>query len=295
MVRPSEGAHLGRRPDVGAKALGGRQIAVVGRVLGSFVAADVTLPEETACAPLAAMQVRLSFLDELAERGFTPRIGEGHREIGQVRIPADAPRGSHEGPGARRAEALVIERVRLRVEHLLRTFVMRIEVRPRHGPRLDARLVDERVLVLANEDVGVDQRPAAESARDEASEVAERPDVVHAVAALARIPERSAELVRRTRKVAWSVGLATFEKADPASRLAQAMSHDRPTEARSDDPRIETLDGFIGHVLVTSRGLVDSGSTSRERMAYMPAGTAGSACPVNCAAPARRATAADSR
>ena len=56
---------------------------------------------------------------------------------------------------------------------------MRLEIGPRHRPRsgVSVYLGLEPVLVLANEDVGVDQRPAAESGGDDRVDVGERPHV----------------------------------------------------------------------------------------------------------------------
>src|SRR5438552_2862979 len=67
-------------------------------------------------------------------------------------------------------------RVRRCAEHLLVPLVVRLEVVARYGPRL-VLVVDERARVLAEDDIRVDERAAAEPARDDPADAAKRPDV----------------------------------------------------------------------------------------------------------------------
>ena len=141
-------------------------------------------------------------------------------------------------------------RVRRRAEHLLDPVVVRIEVGPAQRPALvaaarDRRLVHEPLLVLAEQDVRVDQRPAAETAGHHALEAAERPDVEETLQALARVPEVAAHRGRGAGEAARRVGLPALQQHDRAAGLGQSVRGDRAAEPGPDDHRVRVL-GVLG-------------------------------------------------
>ena len=95
-------------------------------------------------------------------------------------------------------------------------------------------LVDEPLLVLAQQHVGVDQRAAAQAAGDHAVDALEAPDVEQAVAALAGLPEvaRPCALGVRGKLPGW-VGAAALQDDDRAAGLGQPVGRDGAAETRS--------------------------------------------------------------
>ena len=131
-------------------------------------------------------------------------------------------------------------------EHLLDPVVVRVEVGAAQRPALVAaarhrRLLHEPLLVLAQQDVRVDQRAAAETAGHHALEAAERPDVEQALHALARVPEVAAHRARGAGEAARRVGLAALQQDDGAARLRQPVRSHRTAEPGPDDHRVRVL------------------------------------------------------
>ena len=143
-----------------------REVVEVERVLRTEVATDVALADEPARVAVYAVQI-LVVLDSLAGNRRPARIGERDREVRQLPRNAQALTDLAHRLGLRcRRVWLVLERVALRSDHLLDGVVMGIELLARHRP-IDAVVMYEPVGVLPQQDVGVDDRAAAETARDE--------------------------------------------------------------------------------------------------------------------------------
>ena len=200
-----EFAHFAQRADVGSESRCRREIVVVERVLAAVVAADVAFAAQPTRVARAAVQVGVLFFDRLARDRVFARVGERDRQVGQEPVQAEFARRFLEGARLRDCGVwLVRQRKGLRVEHLLDAVVVRLEVVARDGPVLEAAvgqvLFDEPALVLADEHVGVNQRPAAQSAADQRLDALERPQVEHAVQAGARVPEIALRPIGRARK-----------------------------------------------------------------------------------------------
>ena len=107
-------AHVGQRADLGAVVLGVREVVVVERVLATVVAADVALAAQLARRARAAVQVRELLDDRLARHRRPVRVGEGHRQLGQVPLEAVGLGRLLEGDRlGRRGVRLVVERIPL--------------------------------------------------------------------------------------------------------------------------------------------------------------------------------------
>jgi hypothetical protein len=119
--------------------------------------------------------------------------------------------------------------------------VMGLEVGVGDRPAL-VLVVDERGFVLAQRDVGVDERAAAQAARDDRAEAGEAPHVPQPVEAVARPPERvAADLARRARERARGIRPAALEQQHVATPLREPARRDRSTEAGADDDRVVGL------------------------------------------------------
>src|SRR5205823_11536153 len=127
--------------------------------------------------------------------------------------------------------------IELGTEHLLGRIVVRLELGPRDWPRdrLARTLGDEPLLIFAQQNVGVDERAATESAGDQSFHPAERPDVEHAVKALVRIPEILLQAVWRAGKRIRRVRLSALEHADAHPGFGQPIRHHGAAESRADD------------------------------------------------------------
>ncbi len=250
-VQRGDAVHLGERPDVCALEGGGRQVVVIQGVLRALVAADVALAAEPAREPGRPVDVAVRrLLDQLLRLGSaTGARSERHRER----------RLDHLQPErlCRLAQRLRFRQIRVgvrrRSHHRLDRVVVTIEVVAPDGPVLVAaagqgRVVHEPSLVLAQQDVGVDQRAAAQSRRDDRLDLAERADVEQAEQLVLRLPEGVAHLVGVAGEAARRVASPALEDDHGSPRVGQAIRGDGGAEPRSDDDRIEMLsDRRHGH------------------------------------------------
>ena len=104
-------------------------------------------------------------------------------------------------------------------------------------------LVHEPLLVLAQQDVGVDQRAAAQAAGHHAVDAVEAPDVEQAVPALAGLPEVRGHAARGAREAAGRVGAAALEHDDRPAGLGHPVGRDGSAEPGPDDDDVDPLDG----------------------------------------------------
>ena len=166
---------------------------------------------------------------------------------------------------------------------LLDRVVVRVEVGAGHRPGFVAAVrqrivLDEPVLVLAQQDVRVDQRAAAEAARHDRVAAAEPPDVEHAVEPGGRVPERLAHLRGGAGEAVRRVGVAALEHDDRQAGLGQPVGRYRAAEAGADDHYVGVLDCWpvadrvVMPVLVMRRVRVMSVRLSPEELGD-PAGT----------------------
>src|SRR5215217_5071127 len=110
----------------------------------------------------------------------------------------------------------MFKRVLLNIHHPLDLNVMRFEVLITYGPGIVAAvgpILLEPLFVFAKVNVGVDQRPATESAGNQRARSLERPDVEHAVASRTRIPKVFTQLVGGARERVWRICLAALQQA----------------------------------------------------------------------------------
>ena len=146
--------------DVGARVLRGGQVRVVEAVLGAVVAAEVALADQGAGGARQAVDVAVRRRLDLAGPHRLPSraAGEAHRERRQRHREPRSLGGLAQGVG--------LDRVGVRVgrgaDHRLDGVVVRLEVGTGDRPVLvtavrQGLLVHEPLLVLAEQDVGVDQ------------------------------------------------------------------------------------------------------------------------------------------
>ncbi len=248
-----EGAHLGARAQLGARVPGGGQVGVVERVLGAVVAAEVALAAQPARLAGAPVEVRPRLADRLARHRLLARPGgEGDGERRQ--LPVQPGRLGRRLEGDRLGGAVVgraVERVGRGAEHRLGAVVVGLELLARDGPVLVGAvrvvLTDEPALVLAEHDVRVDQRAAAQPAAHQRVEVGERPRVEHPVQPLARVPQVALDAVRAAGEGPRRVGLAALEQQHAAPSLGEPVGADRAAEPRAHDDAVEVLAGGLAH------------------------------------------------
>ena len=162
-----EAPHVGQRADLRALVLGVREVVVIERVLGAEVAPDVAFAGHLARGAGPAVQVRDVLDDRLARHRRAALVGERDRELGMEMAQAELVRRFLERDRLRRRRVrLVLDRELLEPDHLLHAVVVRVERgavhRPVLVPAVAQVLLHEPALVLADEDVRVDQRTAAE-------------------------------------------------------------------------------------------------------------------------------------
>ena len=230
------------------------QVVEVERVLASVVAADVALAAQPARHSHATVEVRRLVEDRLGERRLPVR-SERDRQLRQEPLEPQPLGGGLQRGGLVRAVVWLAGRIpprRIRLErvghggqHPLVPLVVGLEVVVRHRPRLEL-VAHERAAVLADEDVRVDERAAAEPAGDDAADPAKGPDVEEAVQALARVPQRASGLPRAARERPRRVRAAALEEADRHARFRQSLAHHRPAETRADDDGVEVPFGRSG-------------------------------------------------
>jgi hypothetical protein len=206
------------------------------------------------------VDVRAVLLDRLADHRRIAGVGERHREVDEVPVQPEALRRLAEGEHLERLVVRrLVERVLLDVHHPLDAVVVRVEVGARDRPVLVAvlpgavagLLLDEPVLVLAQQHVGVDERAAAQPAGTDRVDVVKAPQVEHPVQALAGIPELRLHPQRRAREGVRRKRLAALEQAHAVAGLGQAIGRHGSSETRSHDDGIEMLCG-CGHALPPS-------------------------------------------
>ena len=236
--------NVAQRPDLSAVVLGVREVVVIERVLGAEVAADVALAAQLARDAVAVVQVAQLLLDLLAGPRRLALVGEGDGQRRQEPLEPVGLGGVLEGVGLRRARVgLVLERVALEPDHRLDAVVVRVEVLARDRPVLVAAVVDvllhEPLLVLAQEDVGVDERAAAEAGRDQRVDPLEGPVVVHPGQAALGVPEALARPVRAARERARRIRAAALEDAHALPGLRESVGHDGSSEPGAHHDRVE--------------------------------------------------------
>ena len=215
----------------------GGQVGVVHAVLRALVAADVALAAQPARQPGLPVQVAVEGQrDHLLRGGVHPRHGgERHRERRHDDLQAQ-----RRGRVAQRpALGQVGVGVRGRLQHGLHRVGVRVEVASAQRPVLvpaarQRRVVDEPPLVLAQQHVRVDQRPATQSAGDDGLQLPEGADVEQAVQVVLGLPERPLHLVRAAGEAAGRVRLTSLEQDDRTARLGQPEGRHRAPEARAD-------------------------------------------------------------
>ena len=239
-------AHLAAGADLGAVVPRGGQVVVVERVLRAVVAADVAFADEPAGLPRAPVDVGPLLLDRLSRNRVLAGVAERDRERRAEPVHvALLGRGLERERLRRAVVGSMFERIALGGEHLLGAVVVRVEVCAGERPGLAARAGPlgrhEPLLVLAQKHVRVDQRAAAETARDQGVEPRERPQVEQPLKPFARVPEVVLEADRAAREGARRVCLAALEHEHPAVRLGQPLSGDRASKSGSDDDAVEVL------------------------------------------------------
>ena len=241
VVVPRDAVGLAAAADVGARVLGGREVGEVRGLLGAVVAADVALAAHPACGTCGAVHVQLG-LERLAGRRlgvFRRPERDGERRALEVEVQAPCGALQRAGLGDR-VVARRVDRVALGALHRLGLLVVRVEVLARDQPAL-AAVVHERLGVLAQHDVGVDQRSATEPGRDDRVDPREAQDLVEAVPAARRVPERAAHVVRRARERARRPRPPALEHQHRPSGLREPARDGRSAEARADDDDVESL------------------------------------------------------
>ncbi len=147
----------------------------------------------------------------------------------------------------------VVQRIGGGADHPFDRVVVRFQVRPGDRPVLvaaagDRLVVDEPVLVLAQQHVGEEQRAAAEAAGHQRVQAPEAPHLEHPVPSGRRVPENVGGLVRGAAEAAGRVGPAPFQHHHRLSGLGQPVGGDGSAEAGADDHGVHVLGCVCAHV-----------------------------------------------
>ena len=220
---------LAARAHARAGVDGRAQVGEVDRLLGAVLAAHVAAAAQPAGLARRAVEVGGAVVE-----GLPRALAEGHGQRRALGLQARDPRGVQQRARLGRA---VGPRVALGALHRVDGVVVAIEV----GGRQRQAVGREGLGVLAQHDVGVDERPAAQPAGGERVEALEVVVLEEAVHTPARRPQRSAPLARRAREGARRPRLAALEHEHRGPRLRQAARDDRAAEARPDDDHVEAL------------------------------------------------------
>ena len=238
--------YLAPRQDPGTQPLGLREIIVVERVLGPVVAPYVALADQAAgvARALASLYIPILSTNWLARSRFFTLVAEGNGQLGRLQVESQPFGGFPELLYLRHLVVrFLFARVPLGAKHLLDPVVVGVEVGPGDRPVLMAAvpeiLLDKPLLVLADQDVRVDQGAAAQAAADHRSQLVERPDVVHPVQTLAGVPDVLLHPLRGARKLAGRIRLSPLQDAHVKARLREPVRRHRPAETGTDDYRVE--------------------------------------------------------
>ncbi len=254
-----EALHLRQGPYLGTGPDSQGEVVVVERVLRPHVATDVALTTQTTRLAVAVVQVAYCLLDGLPRDGPPPLVREGDGQLGQEplfalgvdavpgrRLVADRRGGRPECCGLRhRRVGGDVKGEDLGSEGPLDGVVVGLQVGPRDRPptRGPVDLGVEPALVLADEDVGVDQRPTAETRRDDGVDVGEGAHIEEAEAPASRVPEVAGESVGRSRERTGWIGGATLEHEHVQPGLGEPHRGHGSAEARTHDHHVECLHG----------------------------------------------------
>src|SRR5947209_3009906 len=146
------------------------KVVIVKGILATIIAPDITLATETAggACMTEVMDVWLLFVNRHAGSGQLISIGKGNGQVRQVPLQLKLLSSVLQRPG--RCCLIIwcsVEGILLYIEHLLDFFIMRVKIGTRDGPVFIATLAgvlfDKPFLVFAQQDIRVDQRPAAKS------------------------------------------------------------------------------------------------------------------------------------
>ncbi len=207
-LRLAEDAHVGARAEL-------REIGEVERVFGAEVAAGIAFAHEPASEAVGAESVATAVVKLLT---FLTVPRERDREVREER--SESSRSHAVGERLRLRRRPKLGRVLGRTEHLLHGLVVRLEIVVRHRPGLAAgHRPREPGAGLAQQDVRVDQRAAAQPARDQCCGPLERPDVVEPVQAGVGGPEVALRRGDPAREAAGWVLTPALEQADRYTRL----------------------------------------------------------------------------
>jgi hypothetical protein len=239
-----------------------REVGVVEAVLGALVAAEVALADERARVARARVQVVLPKGDARVHR--SPIVGaEGHRERRPLGLQAGGRGRSEERAGLGHAAVLrewfevVVGQAR-GAEVPFHVVVLPLQVAGLDRPRREIvrRTGVERLGRLAQQHVGVDERPAAQSAGHQRPHLREAPQLEEAVEPPVRIPEGPTHLPGRPRERAGRVRHTPLEEKDvEVAAVGEAVGGHGATETRPDDDRVIVPSVRARHGQLPSRPL----------------------------------------
>ncbi len=225
----------------------GGKIGVVQGVLAAVVAAEVALAAQHAGDPRPAVDVAVGRLPDGRPRyrgvAADPERDRQRRLLGGVSQPFPGLLQQF-GPAGDLVTRLPLGEA-LYIHHRFDGRIVRFQIGPADRPALvtvaGGRVANEPLLVLAEQDVGVDERAAAQTAGDDRLEVGEGPDVEKAVPSLARIPEVRGDFGRRAGERPRWICLSPLEQDDAVARFGETVGGYRTTESRADNHDIRVF------------------------------------------------------